>query len=75
MDYNISESEKFMAKYNDLLQKVKSRFHGSYCEDIRISHSKASRVLNGQFDIITLIKMASFVGYSCDLCFNERVNF
>jgi len=72
MDCNISESARFSKTYDELLQKVKARFNGSYCEYIGISTSKASRVINGQFDILTLLEMASFVGYDCGLFIIER---
>ena len=64
MEPNISESAKFKIKYDTLLQKVKDRWHGSLAGDIDISESKASRILNKkQFDILTLLEMASICGY------------
>ena len=74
MNSNISESAKFELFYDRLLQKVKERWHGSLSGDIAISESKASRVLNQkQFDILTLLEMASICGYKCNFHFNERI--
>jgi len=70
---NISESEKFELKYETLLQEVRSRWEGSLAEDIGISKSKASRVLNKkQFDILVLLEMASICGYESYFDFMER---
>jgi hypothetical protein len=68
----VSQSKSFLIEYNILLQKVKQRFKVKDHKWIKISKSKASRVLNGQFDIITLIKMAVFVGYDVELFFKQR---
>jgi len=71
---DISNSEKFKSDYSDLLQKVKDRFRVKDASWINISQPKASRVLNGnQFDILTLIEMASFVGYDVELFFKKRI--
>ena len=75
MKNNISESENFMVNYLDLLQKVKTRWHVDHCQYIGISKSKGSRVINGQFDILTIIKMASFVGYDSWFHFRERSGY
>lgn len=56
---NISNTERFIQDYNVLLQKVKERWKKMDCKMIGISESKASRVFNGQFDILTLLEMAS----------------
>ena len=75
MNLSISQSAKFQEKYNQLLQKVKERWYGLLAEDINISESKASRVLNKkQFDILTLIEMASICGYESYFYFLERPN-
>ena len=62
MTDNISNTARFMSSYNYLLQQVKSRWIRSDCKMIGISESKASRVFNGQFDILTLLKMAAICG-------------
>jgi hypothetical protein len=73
---DISDSEKFIQEYNILLQKVKERFKVKDASWINISQPKASRVLNAkQFDIITLIKMASFAGYDVELFFKKRIEY
>ena len=70
---DVSNSERFKQNYNDLLQRVNERFKVKDAIWINISQPKASRVLNAkQFDIITLIKMASFVGYDVELFFKQK---
>jgi hypothetical protein len=69
---DVSESTAFLADYDILLQKVKQKFKVKDAKWINISKSKASRVLNGQFDILTLIEMASFVGYETVLFHKQR---
>jgi len=70
---SISESAKFKIEYEELLQKVKNRWHGSFAEYIEISESKASRILNQkQFDILTLLEMASICGYDSFFYSEER---
>ena len=69
----VSESETFLQEYKILLQKVKQRFKVKDHKYIGISKTKASLVLNNkQFDILTLIEMASFVNYDVQLFFKER---
>ena len=73
MNNNISQSEKFMLKYDDLLQKVKDRWDNCLAEDIGISEIKAWRILNKkQFDILTLIEMASICGYESYFYYTKR---
>jgi len=75
MTYNkklISESEKFTIKYNELLQKVKLKLKVSNSDHVGLSKAKLSRLYNGQFDILTLIEVASVVGYNTDLNFYKR---
>ena len=62
MNQNISNSTRFMQDYNYLLQQVKKRWIRSDCEMIGISESKASRIFNGQFDVLTLLEMAAICG-------------
>jgi len=70
---SISESAKFKIEYDELLQKVKNRWHGSFAEYIEISESKVSRILNSkQFDILTLLETASICGYGYNFNFNKR---
>jgi hypothetical protein len=67
---NISQSAKIDMQYADLLQEVKKRFRVKDAEDIGISQSKASRVLNKkQNDLAVLSEMASFVGIEVNLLF------
>ena len=68
----VSQSEMFLQDYNILLQKVKQRFRVRDAKFIKISKSKASRVLNGQFDILTLCLMSAYVGYDVELFFKQR---
>lgn len=67
---NISVTASLMEEYNKILQKVKSRWLRSDCKMIGISESKASRVFNGQFDILTLCDMASICGI--EVCLGTR---
>jgi len=72
---DVSESEKFLADYEILLQKVKQRFKVKDHKWISISKPKASRILSGkQFDILILCNMAYYVGYDVVLFFKERNN-
>jgi len=74
-EINISESARFKHAYFELLQKVNERFKVKDAKHLRISKSKASRILNGkQFDILVLIELASFSGYDTCLIFHERKN-
>ena len=71
---DISNSEKFKQDYEILLQKVKEKFRVKDAKFLEISEPKASRILNGlQFDILTLIEMASFVNIDVELFYKERV--
>jgi len=72
MKQNISESEKFMQTYNYILQEVKKKWIRSDCKMIGISESKASRVFNGQFDILTLLEMASICNFEHEFFIKER---
>ncbi len=67
---NISQSEIIKQNYNNVLQIVKSKWIGNLAENINISKSKASRVLNGQqFDLLTLAEMGSIVGIEINLIY------
>jgi hypothetical protein len=71
----ISQSAYFVSKYETLLQEVKQKFKVKDHKWLEISKPKASRVLSGdQFDILTLIEMAVFVGYDIELTFKEKTN-
>jgi len=69
MKENISNSARFMRDYNYLLQQVKKRWTRTDCKMIGISESKASRMFNGQFDVLTLLEMAAICGLelNCDV--------
>jgi hypothetical protein len=73
LNNNVPDHETFLQNYQILLQKVRQRFKVKDHKYIEISKSKASRMLNGQFDIVTLIKMASFVDYDVTLFFCQRL--
>ena len=65
---NISQSAKLDAQYDDVLQEVKKHFRVKHASDIKISQSKASRVLSGkQKDLSVLSEMASYVGIEINL--------
>lgn len=70
---NISESEKFMRSYNNLLQEVKLKFKVKNANLLELSQPKVSRLYNGQFDILTLIEIASLIGIDTELTFNKRL--
>ncbi len=67
----ISQSAKLKFQYDVLLQKVQQKgFTGQDAEDLGISKSKASRVLNkknGHEDLYVLAEMAAFRGIEVDL--------
>ena len=68
----VSESEKFMIKYNELLQIVKQNVKVSNAHLVDLSKSKLSRLYNGQFDPNTLIELASIIGYDVQFSFCKR---
>jgi len=73
---DLSQSAMFLKEYKILLHKVNERFRVRDAKWLKISQPKASRVLNGiQFDILTLIDMAVFVGYDVELFFKVRVDY
>jgi len=67
----ISNTEKFMSSYNLLLQKVKERWVRADCKRTGINETKVSRIKNGQFDILTLIEMASVCNLEMDCDIKE----
>jgi len=67
---DVSQPAKLDIQYNDLLAEVAKRFRVKDAEVIKISQSKASRVLNKkQKDLDVLVEMASHVGIDVDLIF------
>ena len=73
MLYKVSNSEKLLSDYSDLLQIVKQRWVASDLKFLKMNKSKASRVLNDkQIDFLTLSEMASICGIDCNFKFIDR---
>jgi len=73
MLYKVSNSEKLLKDYNDLLQIVKQRWMSSDLKFLKMNKSKASRVLNDkQIDFLVLSEMASICGIDCNFGFIDR---